>query len=400
MSCNPTTGNDFGVFYSQQDICGQLNDSPVFEKADDRTGGKPEDVTNFEVSNRVKTNKQAKKQVKVGKAYEASIEFELTPKTAKLLENAFYNSYTTFIDYTASTIEVDSVLNKITDSANGFTDIQSGQWIFISGSSTGAVNQSYYVTNKVSDGELDIHIGQIVFGSTGETLTVKGTTLRTGSENKYLTTQKRVRNATSPEDATSYVTFYDGLIGSLSLTVPPSGIMTGSISITHKNRLPGTGKIFDQSDSAVTEYDVGSSCDGLDNDIYIGFDKTETAFTEFGLELNWNLSSIDKAGKCGPGVIDSTTLSASGALNAISFEDNPLVEIIAYEDGTRRSVTCPIKFPDGKRMYITIRQFLYTENTQNDGGDEVTQSSGTYAAEEDSFGTTVQVDLDFDPSAL
>tara|TARA_R110000764_G_C10999040_1_gene382010 strand:- start:220 stop:1422 length:1203 start_codon:yes stop_codon:yes gene_type:complete len=389
------TGNDISVNISQQTACGLIDANPVFSEVD-RVSGKPERTNNYTKSAQVKKGRQARVNVKESETLETTIEFEVNENMVGYLENAFYNDFTTFFDYTATaTIDIDNTANTITDSANGFTGLEAGQWVFVSDADSVEIDaKSFYIESKTNDGEIVVTAGQLAAIETGITGTFKATMLRTGDKTKYLTIQRRVKNLNAVADDTDFETQIDALVGSLSLTVPASGILTGSLALTAASIASEKLKITGQTDTAYVQKEVLSSCDAVDTSIWIDFSKTDAGFTTFSMELNNNVQTIQQAGLCTPGAIAAGTLTAGGDLGSIAFEENPLREVYKYNEGERFAITIPLKTPEGNSIYLTVRKALYTEATIPDG-DEVIETSGTYDAEEDLYQTTVQLDMNF-----
>ena len=155
MSCALRT-NDSVVYVTKQDAQGQIDSNPIWSEAR-RTDGRVAQQVTYEKSSELKQDLQATKNTLTDVAYSNTFSVELTQNFMLFARSVLMNNDETVINFTASTISFVESTNKILDSGNGFTDVVEGQWIIISGASNSSLNKPYYVTNKVSNGELDVN---------------------------------------------------------------------------------------------------------------------------------------------------------------------------------------------------------------------------------------------------
>ena len=84
--------------------------------------------------------------------------------------------------------------------------------------------------------------------SAGDTITLGGTMLRSGNTPHMLTVQGRDEH-TGATNNTDYRTQIDTVVDTLSITVPQTGIMTGSATLISAQQLPDLEPITGQTDA-------------------------------------------------------------------------------------------------------------------------------------------------------
>lgn len=380
-------GNDISMHITPQADCGVIDPNPVFEEFQ-RTSGKSEKTPSYTESSAIKTNRQGRQQIRDGVEFAYTLETELSIQTIKYFLGGLSADILPEVDIDgATTISFDSVDNSINDSAGGFTDVQAGSWMFVDG-------EPYYIESVVDSTKVIVTSAQpLTDVAAGNPTDVNVRTARSSTNDALYTVQKRIKDTSQP-GGIAYITQTDAVINAFNMTLPPRGIVTGSFGFTAADQIDGFSEVSGQSDVTVTPEmkEVMGAVDAINN-IWIDFSKENVGMTEFSLDVDNSLTTQPQAGNEGPGSISLGTIVATGTLNSIALENNPLSEISKYEDGVDFAASIPFKFPNGDMMIVTMRNMKYTENTQNDGGDEIVVSSGTYAAQEDEFGTTVQIDI-------
>lgn len=391
MTClKSITGNDISMHVTGQALCGVVDSNPEFEEYQ-RTGGKSEKTVTYVQSGVIKTNKQGRNNIKDGSEYGPyTLETELSKQSIQWICAGLRCAEFTEVDYTASTISFVSADNSINDSASGLGDVAQGAWLFVDG-------EPYYIESVVDATKVIVSSAQPLTDiAEGASTVVKSSMARSADNESLFTVQKRIKDLSAPQNSTAYITQTDALINAFNLTLPSRGVVTTSATFTAANQLDGKAPIAGQTDRTLdaARIAVMGAVDAIDN-IWINFAKANVGMADFSLDVDNALSSVQQAGNPGAGAISLGGIAATGSLNSMALETNPLAEIEKLESGTRFSLSVPFKFPDGSMLIVTMRKCVYTEVTQNDGPDEIVQSSGTYAAEEDSFGTTVQIDTLF-----
>lgn len=391
MSC-ALKASSAELFITEQAVEGQVDANPVWDKAR-RTDGRVTQQNSFEKSSELKQNLQGQKNTLTDVAFNNTFSIEITQNVMLFARSVLMNNTETPVSVTASTIAFDATGNKITDSGNGFTDVVTGQWLFVSGATNTELDGAYYVTNKVNNGELDV-VSVVADEAAGASITVEGTMLRSGNTPQLLSVQGRDPHTGATND-TDYKTQIDAVVEALSIAVPETGLLTGSSNLIAATQLPTLEPIAGQTDNPTDDSDVlGSAMD------FMGFfpDQVqgENNFTDVGIDIIRNTGTQSAAGKLGAKCVAQDVIGVTGSLTSIRKAADPAAEEGKYDNSQRFSMSFGFEWPDGKYLIVTMRQMIYTDGSIASASPEFANFAGTYDAEEDSFGTTIQFDTNIE----
>jgi len=142
-----------------------------------------------------------------------------------------------------TTIAAVNSTNTITDSANGFGNIQVGQFIKTSGFSN-AANNGYFRVTAASAGSITVEGGTLVDESAGQAVTIKGSLLKNSTTNQsFLVEVQRT-------DITSFKYFTGMRVGQNQFTFTPNSLVNGSFSLRGKEMATATATQGDGSPNA------------------------------------------------------------------------------------------------------------------------------------------------------
>lgn len=156
----------------------------------------------------------------------------------------------------ATTVAAVATGNKLTDSANGFVNVQVGQWINVTGFATDANNGYFRVIAKVSDGEIDVEGGILVDEAAGPAVTVKGSLL------KNETTDQSFLVEVERSDINIFKYFTGMRVGQAQFNFAPNSLVTGSFSLRGKQEQTAT---VTQGDGAPNAAATTRSMNAVDN---------------------------------------------------------------------------------------------------------------------------------------
>lgn len=142
-----------------------------------------------------------------------------------LLEGALFGDWaTTSTTTTASTISASQATNALTNSA-GWAGFATGDWVEVSGTTDGSNDGVAEVVSVVSNVMTLAHM-VLVDETAGESITVdKRDILSNGIATHFYSFERGFI------DIGNYLLFSGCMINALSLSIPPSGLVTGSFSV-------------------------------------------------------------------------------------------------------------------------------------------------------------------------
>jgi len=356
------SGNDFGVYLSKQTAKGAIDANPVFTPYR-RTEGKLRKNVSYVQSSEVKTNRQARQNVKDNTDFSAEISSEFTKQTVSFLNDAI-QGVETVVSNTSVNIAADAN-GFVASAGTPFSGMSVGDYVFVSGFSDAALNRNYLISAVNS--ALDIETSPVPTATEveGASVTVGSNRTTSASTIPYFTAQTRMTD-TSKVLNTDYQTFFDVQINTASFEIGESGTVTGSVAMVAEELVVGTGIVSGQTDAPA---DVSSPLSAVNDVVRIwvnGID-SDCIVKSSGFEFSNNMQE-DRA------PIDLSTV----------WRDR-------YLDGTLISLAFELNHGGGEFTIIEIPQAVITEHQIPDTTSVVANSEMTYVAEEDSRGFTAVV---------
>lgn len=376
------------VFITKQAVEGQPDANPAFDRVR-RTDGRVTQQNSFEKSSELKTNLQGQKNTLTDVQYNNTFNVEITQNVMLFAESVLMNNTNVGIDIEANTIAFDATLHQITDSANGFTDIVAGQWLFIKNASLEELNKPYYVTEKISDGVLQV-VNVPTDLAAGDNIGLAANMLRSGNTAQLLTIQGRDPH-TGATNGLDYKTQIDAVVDALNFAVPQTGLLTGSATVIAATQLEGLEPLAGQTDNPTDTSDVlGAAMDFAG--FYPNQADVDNNFADVTIDIIRNTGTQSVAGKLGAKCVAQDVIGITGTLTSLRRADDPAQEESKFDNQERFSMSFGFEWPDGKFLMITMRQMIYTDGSIASASGEFANFAGTYDAEEDEYGTTIQFD--------
>ena len=377
------------VFVTKQAVSGQIDPSPIFNKVR-RTDGRVTQQNTFEKSSELKSNLQGQKNTLTDVGYSNTFSVEITQNIILFAESILMNNESISIDIEATTISFNATDNEITDSGLSFVDIEVGQWVFVKGSSMPELNKPYYVKDKPDDGTLKV-IDVPIDSPVGDNIGIAGIMYRSGNTEHLLSVQGRDEHIGATND-TDYKTQIDAVVDTLSIAVPQTGLLTGSATVIASTQLDNNlDEIAGQTDAVEDNSDVLGSAIG-----YAGFYPNQidqsNNFADVTIDIIRNTGVQSVAGKLGAKCVTQDVIGITGTLTSLRRAIDPAQEESKYDGSERFSMSFGFQWDDGKFLMITMREMIYTDGSIASATGEFANFAGTYDAEEDTFGTTIQFD--------
>lgn len=376
------SGNDYSVHLSKQAAKGAIDSNPAFD-AFRRTEGKARKNVSYVQSGEVKTNRQARQNVKDASTFAAELGFEMNEQTIGYMIDAIQATEAT-VSVTDTDIAADA--NGFTDAAgNGFASFAVGDYIFVSGFSNSDLNRTYRITTKNSDADIEVLPVPAATEAAGATVTIQTKRSASAENISYYTVQTRVTDESAAGNV-DYQTFYDGQMNTASFEVGESGIITGSLAIVAENQQSGNAAISGQTDNTADSSEVLSAVNDV---VRVWIDSVDSNCTvkSMGFEFNNNLQE-DRAAGCEGAQYANGEITLSGALMTRLPVSDSQAWRDRYLNGTNVALALEINHGSGKSTVIEIPQAVITEHEIADGSNVVANSEMTYTAEEDSRGYT------------
>lgn len=379
------SGNDFGVYLSEQTAKGAIDASPVFTPFR-RTEGKARQNVSYVQSSEVKTNRQARENVKDNSSFAADLSVEFTKQTVDYLIKAIQGTEAT-VTATAATIASDAN-GFVASTGTPFSGMAVGDYLFVSGYADTTLNRNYRITAVNSS--LDIEVSPVPTAVEAEGASVTFTSQKTSSASTipYYTVQTRMVDTSKAAD-TDYQTFYDGQINSASFEIGESGMITGALAMVAEALTAGTAAISGQTDATA---DSSSVLSAVNDVVRVWVDNADSVCTvkSAGFEFSNNMQE-DRAAGCEGATYANGDMTLSGALAARLPVDVSTAYRDRYTAGTNIALAFELDHGSGDYTIIEVPQAVITEHEIPDGSGVVANSEMTYTAEEDSRGYTCVV---------
>jgi hypothetical protein len=390
MSCTQLNSNGFAVYLHKQTDCGVIGPNPEF-KLFRRVSGKARTTQSFIESSETKVSRQARQQIADTKEFGAELEFVLTEDLVGYLENALYGTFSTLTNINLTDVDFNSTTLEISSVTGGFLGLPQQGYVYIEFAAPEDFLSNFFYVTVIDDNTLQLKPSTLFGDLTGITATFKASTLESGKENKYLAVQTRVGEGVNE----AVETIQDCLVNNLTITVPTSGEITGSLGLVGSSATDI--KYAGQTDAAPDTSDVLTATNSLSKVIVDHIEGTDAGVSEFSLEFNNNVSTTNRAGFATSNVVTPSNITVTGTFNTIAESGAPFSEYDKYKAGQDFAITIPlvVSSTDNKLLFVTIEKAKYTALEQNDSGNEIVVNSGTYAGQESAGGYTVKIDKNF-----
>ena len=379
------SGNDYSVALSKQAEKEAIDANPVFDILR-RTDGKARVNTSYVQSTEVKTNRQARQNVEDSKSFMADVSFEFGEQTVPYLQDTIQG---TEVVVTETEVTISSDANGFVDSGvAAFTNLIVGDYIFVSGFVDTTINQTYRITVKNTNGDIETSPAPPAVESAGASVTVASSKTTSGSTIPYYTVQTRVVDQAAA-GSIDYQTFFDAVFNNASFEIGETGIITGSFATVAEEKVDGNALISGQTDNSADDSAVLSAINNVVKIWIDGVDSNCTAKSA-GYDFSNNLVE-DKAAACQGSKYANGDVTLSGSLSARLPIDNSQEWRDRYNAGTYVAIALELDHGAGQYTVIEIPRAVITDHEIPDGSNVVANSEMTYTAEEDSRGFTTVI---------
>lgn len=377
-------GGDWKFYLSPQTAKGAINASPVFEPVR-RTSGRFKKSISYTQSSEVSLDFNAAKQVQDTKELAAEISTEATKQSLALLISAIHGTEQV-ISLTGTTFA--ATVSGFTDSANGFTNLSVGDFIFVTGFANAALNITYRITAKASNGQISTYPAPAATATAGASVTIKCSKTYNANTPTYYTGQNRVVDGASA-GSVNYETPYDGIINQQTVEVGETGIITSTVSMMFERDSAATTSISGQTDSALA---VDAPLSAVQNVANWYFDSLTAlcVIKSTSLTINNNYQT-DQAAGCTPRLSRGQFEVSFDGASRSTITDALKVKLLR-DNGTRIAYGVEFDHGSGAKTVIYLPQVVLTEWDMEDGQNSICSNSFSAAAEKsDTLGYTVAV---------
>lgn len=373
------SGKDFSFHLKKQATQGVVPATPDFDEVR-RVSGRAVKTLDFVQSEEVKTNNQGLENITDKETIGAEISAETTKQSIDLLISAMKDAETVF---TVTASDIQFTATDISAAAGTpFAGIDVGDFIFVSGSTSN--NRTFKVTAKADDQNMTLSPSPTIEAA-GASITVDSNRTKTGTTRQLYLGQTRTYDESLGGDNTSYRSFYDGFIGSMTLEVGETGIVTNTVNMSFEREIAGEAIIAGQTDNQKDSSNVISSANGI-TQFWDGSTIQDCVIASMSVDLQNNPVEVDIAA-C-PTEYSNGQMVITSSITAINRVDNSLKWMRDYESTTTHNIAVEINHGNGDITILEIKKGKITEHTIDDGKDVVASSQMTLGAEEDALGET------------
>lgn len=376
-------GGDFSVYVSTQTTKGAIDANPVFEPVR-RVSGRAKKAITYTESAEVSLDYNGVTQIQDGKELTAEIETEATEQTVKFLISALHGTEQVV---SVAGITIASTVSGFTDSANGFTNIAAGDFVFVGGFANTAINRHYLVTAKANNGAITTYPAPAAAVAAGASVTVKTNKTYNANTPTYYTVQNRVTDLSAVGDV-SYETQYDHIINQITFAVGETGVITSTVSMLGEKEVEGDLLISGQTTSGISTDAPLSSLQSI-ADWFFNGESALCILKSATFTVNNNYQSDDAAGctkRYGRGQPQFTFEGSSRS----NVSDSKKVERL-YKNGTRISFGVTADHGSGKKTVIMLHKAILTEHSQPDENNAISADTFSGSAEKSTYGYTMAV---------
>jgi len=346
----------------------------------------------FQSSETINPNRNAPKQILTSAEVAGEITAELNI-TDPALEDAVVGALQVdapdgIIDDTAATTSFDNATATVS-AVGAFANAVEGQYLAAFGSVS---NDRVFRIVTVTDADNIVVTPAPQDEAAGASVTLRGEKLSNGTTEQGFGVQKRIPT----NSGTIYETYEGFQVGSISMAIGAQSKIDLSISFIGQEKLDGITQIAGSTDAASPTGDLIGTVDGIpefwgENGVLA---TNETCFTDFSIEVNNNSAgeaAVGTAGYCG---INHGNITVTGSLTSLvdgTDTTTANAEFDKFNSETKFPLGVTIKDAQGNYLVINMPSVQYTEFTRPPEAGVSLKNTGTYAAEGDTTGATIEM---------
>lgn len=349
-----------------------------------RTGGSLKSPTETVTSNEIRSDRNRATVQRVGVSANGSMEFELSYGSHDdLLAAAFASAWTTAINFSGS-VQITALTGTIA-ATGAFTNAFVGQWLKLSGFTTPGNNGYFRVATKTSANEITVEDpDDVLEDETKSAAITSGGCLRNGTTESSFTIEQ------SHLDLGFYLQFLGMRVGGVNLSIPASGLITGSFDFQGKEATASAATIANTLTAAGTNpvFNGTSHFAALT----VGGAALADNLTEISVALTNNLRQRRALGSLAPVGVIYGTADVTGSFRLYPTGKTLIDKYLNFEES---SLALRLVGGDGKKSYIlTIPKLVFTGDLPETGAldGDVTLDLNWTAYFDSGLDCTIQLD--------
>jgi len=349
-----------------------------------RTGGSLKSPTETVTSNEIRSDRNRATVQRVGVSANGSMEFELSYGSHDdLLAAAFASAWTTAINFSDS-VQITAQTGTIA-ATGAFTNALVGQWLKLSGFTKPGNNGYFRVAKKTSANEITVEDpDDVLEDETKSAAITSGGCLRNGTTESSFTIEQ------SHLDLGFYLQFLGMRVGGVNLSIPASGLITGSFDFQGKEATASAATIANTLTAAGTNpvFNGTSHFAALT----VGGAALADNLTEISVALTNNLRQRRALGSLAPVGVIYGTADVTGSFRLYPTGKTLIDKYLDFEES---SLALRLVGGDGKKSYIlTIPKLVFTGDLPETGAldGDVTLDLNWTAYFDSGLGCTIQLD--------
>jgi hypothetical protein len=349
-----------------------------------RTGGSLKSPTETVTSNEIRSDRNRATVQRVGVSANGSMEFELSYGSHDdLLAAAFASAWTTAINFSDS-VQITALTGTIA-ATGAFTNALVGQWLKLSGFTKPGNNGYFRVAKKTSANEITVEDpDHVLEDETKSAAITSGGCLRNGTTESSFTIEQ------SHLDLGFYLQFLGMRVGGVNLSIPASGLITGSFDFQGKEATASAATIANTLTAAGTNpvFNGTSHFAALT----VGGAALADNLTEISVALTNNLRQRRALGSLAPVGVIYGTADVTGSFRLYPTGKTLIDKYLDFEES---SLALRLVGGDGKKSYIlTIPKLVFTGDLPETGAldGDVTLDLNWTAYFDSGLGCTIQLD--------
>lgn len=305
----------------------------------------------------------------------------------ELLEGVMASDWGTTLAVSESDIDAATADDSFNTAAGDFVadGLVVGQWFKIGGFTNSSID-GFYRAVTVTSAKVTVTPSIPAIEAAGQPITMAGTMIRNGVEEKSYSVQKQLQDITP----NSYFLFNGVRMGQLQLNFETGSILTGVFSMMGLGAAVNTTGEAGQSTVPAPTHDV---LNAVSNVLQIEFDGVVSTayFNTLNLSINNNLRAQDAIGSLPHVGIALSRLEVTGEAE-LYFQDN--AEYTKYLNATSFSMSFRVEDSAGQAYIFTLPNVKYETGEVVAGGldQDVFQRSTIRAIRDATTDSMIQID--------
>lgn len=263
---------------------------------------------------------------------------------------ALGGNFSIAVAYTAATISADNADNSLNDSASGFStaNILPGHWIKATGFTGGNIanNGKPMKVVSVTTSKIVVSGVTLVADTAGESVTIKGKSVRNGSIRRSFTIEREFADLT-----TTFVASRGMVVNTLNLNSSVGSIVNGSLGFNGTTTTWGTATVGTGAAIVAVQNELFNPTDGVGTIYVDGVALANTCVRTINLTTTNNTRNQSCLGNLYPTSINLGTIGITGTLE-VYFNNTTLLE--KFLNGTAISLSYSFDDVAGNVMVIDL----------------------------------------------